>query len=447
MKRPTFVYMMNRIFLALMAFVLVLPFTAHAQTRVEVTKGSVNPTPIAIVPFYGSGEGARVGQQMADVITNDLRHSGLFNPIPSATFIQDNASLATSGPRYAEWKTVGAQALVGGSITDDGAGKLRIEFRLFDVFAQKQLIGTAYTATSTNWRRIAHLVADDIYERITGEQGYFDTRIVYVAESGPATKRIKRLAIMDYDGFGNRMLTDGSDLVLTPRFSPDGRRLTYMSYRGNSQPKVYLLDVDTGRQTLLGDFPGMTFAPRFSPDGNTVIYSQSQNGNTDLYVRGLNGGSARRLTSDPNIDTSPSFSPTGGQIVFESDRSGTQQLYVMNADGSGQKRITFGDGRYASPVWSPRGDLIAFTKLKKGQFFVGVVKPDGSGERLITSAFHVEGPSWAPNGRYLTYFKEVKTGSGRAAQIYTIDLTGFNEKLLSTPTGASDPSWSGKGTQ
>lgn len=439
--------MMNRILIALLALVVFLPLNVMAQTRVEVTKGSVNPTPIAVVPFFATGSGASIGQQMSDVITNDLRHSGLFNPIPPASFIQDNASLASSGPRYAEWKTVGAQALVGGSITDDGTGKLRVEFRLFDVFAQKQLIGTAYTATSTNWRRIAHLIADDIYERITGEAGYFDTRIVYVAESGPATQRVKRLAIMDYDGFGNRTLTDGRNLVLTPRFSPDGRRLTYMAYQGNGQPEVFLLDVDTGRQQLLGNFPGMTFAPRFAPNGDTIIYSLSQNGNSDLYTRSVSGGTPRRLTSDPNIDTSPSYSPNGSQIVFESDRSGTQQLYTMNADGSNQKRVTFGDGRYASPVWSPRGDLIAFTKLKKGQFFVGVIKPDGSGERLITSAFHVEGPSWAPNGRYLTYFKEVKTGNGRAAQIYTIDLTGFNEKLLSTPTGASDPSWSGKGTE
>ncbi len=433
--------------LALLAILLSVTVPALAQTRVEVTKGQLNPTPIAIVPFYGTGGGASIGQQMSDVITNDLKNSGLFNPIPPASFIQDNASLATSGPRYPEWKTVGAQALVGGSISGD-TSNLRIEFRLFDVFAQKQLIGTAYTANSTNWRRVAHLIADDIYERITGEKGYFDTRIAYVAESGPATARVKRLSIMDYDGFGSRYLTDGRNMVLTPRFSPDGKRLTYMSYEGGT-PKVYLLDVDSGRQSLLGNFPGMTFAPRFSPDGASVVYSQLANGNTDLYKKGIGGGGEQRLTSDPNIDTAPSYSPDGRSIAFESDRSGTQQIYVMDASGGNQRRISFGDGRYASPVWSPRGDLIAFTKLKGGQFYIGVIKPDGSGERLITSAFHVEGPSWAPNGRYLTYFKEVQKGGsqGRAAQVYTIDLTGYNERVVQTPSGASDPSWSGKGAQ
>lgn len=432
---------MTRFFALIAALLTVIAAPAHAQLRVDVTKGQVNPTPIAIVPFYGN----TMGQQMADVITNDLKNSGLFNPIPPATFVQDNQSLATSGPRYPEWKTIGAQALLGGQITGDGTGKLRVEFRLFDVFAQKQLIGTAYTATSDNWRRIAHLIADDIYERITGEEGYFDTRIVYVSESGPATNRVKRLAIMDYDGFGHRFLTDGRNLVLTPRFSPDGRRLTYMAYEGGN-PTVYLLDVDTGRQTRLGNFPGMTFAPRFSPDGRSLVYSLSQRGNTDLYKTGVSGSGNQRLTSDPNIDTAPSYSPDGRQIAFESDRSGTQQIYVMGSDGSGQKRITFGDGRYASPVWSPRGDLIAFTKLKGGQFFIGVIKPDGSGERLITSAFHVEGPSWAPNGRYLTYFKEQSRGSaGRVGQLYTIDITGYNERPLQTPSGGSDPSWSGRG--
>lgn len=437
--------MMTRIF-AVLALFFLTSTPAFAQLRVDVTRGQQNPTPIAIVPFYAAGAGANMGQQMAEVITSDLKNSGLFNPIPPATFIQDNASLITQGPKYPEWKTVGAQALLGGQITGDGGGKLRVEFRLWDVFAQKQLIGTAYTATNDNWRRIAHMIADDIYERITGEQGYFDTRIVYVSESGSAQQRTKRLAIMDYDGFNHRYLTDGRSLVLTPRFSPDGRRLTYMSY-DQGAPKVYLLDVDSGRQSLLGNFPGMTFAPRFSPDGKSVVYSLSQSGNTDIYKMGVGGGGNQRLTSDPNIDTAPSYSPDGRSIAFESDRSGTQQIYVMDAGGGNQRRVTFGDGRYASPVWSPRSDLIAFTKLKSGQFYIGVIKPDGSGERLISSAFHVEGPSWAPNGRYLTYFKEVSRGGGqgRSAQVYTIDLTGFNERVLQTPAGGSDPSWSGRG--
>jgi len=323
-------------------------------------------------------------------------------------------------------------------------GRTRVEFRLWDVNAEQQLIGMAYMTTATNWRRISHIIADEIYKRITGEDGYFDSRIVYVSETGPASHRIKRLAIMDQDGANHTYLTDGRTLVLTPRFSANSQKITYMAYY-NDRPRVYIYDISTGEQKVLGDFKGMTFAPRFSPDGKEVIMSLSKNGNSDIYTMDLGSRRVERLTDDNSINTSPSYSPDASQVVFESDRSGSQQLYVMSSNGGGVHRITFGQGRYANPVWSPRGDLIAFTRMYKGKFYIGVIHPDGKGERLITSAFHTEGPTWSPNGRVLSYFKEVAVGKGRGerrAKVYTIDLTGFNEREVRTPLDGSDPAWS-----
>lgn len=429
----------------LLAFFALVLFAmpAQAQLRVDVTKGSVEPLPIAISPFYPERpEFADLARDIPQIITNNLKGSGLFAPINPASFIQDPTSMHSEGPRFAEWRAINAQGLVTGSVTRAPDGRTRVEFRLWDVFSQQQLSGMAYMTTPQNWRRIAHIISDEVYKRITGEDGYFDSRIVYISEYGPANARVKRLAIMDQDGFNHRYLTDEGTLVLTPRFSPTAQEVTYMSYKGG-QPRVYLYNIDTGRQELLGNFPGMTFAPRFSPDGNKVIMSMSQNGNTDIFEMDLRTRQSRRLTDHSGIDTAPSYAPDGRQVTFESDRGGTQQLYVMDAGGGNVRRITFGDGRYANPVWSPRGDLIAFTKMLKGQFYIGVIRPDGTGERLITQAYHVEGPSWSPNGRVLTYFKESKSGSGgRSAQIYTVDLTGYNERNLQTPKGGSDPAWS-----
>jgi len=321
-------------------------------------------------------------------------------------------------------------------------GRLRVEFRLWDVFAEQQMVGLAYFTVPDNWRRVAHIIADAIYKRVTGEDGYFDTRIVYIAENGPKKRRIKRLAIMDQDGANHRFLTDGSDLVLTPRFSPTLQEITYLSYHGNT-PRVYIFNIDTGRQELLGNFPGMTFAPRFSPDGQKVIMSMSENGNTNIHVMDLRTRRASQLTRSAAIDTSPSYAPDGQQIVFNSDRGGSQQLYVMNADGSSVKRISFGKGRYATPVWSPRGDLIAFTKFTGGRFFIGVMRPDGSGERLLAEDYLVEGPTWSPNGRVLIFFRQSKQGENVSdPRLYSVDLTGFNEREILTPVGASDPAWS-----
>lgn len=431
--------------LILLLIAVFLPLSAQAQIQAPaVTSGSAQSVPVAISKFHAERpEFNDFAQDMPAIIAQNLENSGLFKPLNPNSFIQSPASIAADSPRFAEWRAINAQALVTGTVKQTSDGRTRVEFRLWDVFSQQQLTGMAYMTTPKNWRRIAHIISDEVYKRITGETGYFDTRIVYIAESGPATNRKKRLAIMDQDGANVRYLTKGNELVLTPRFSPTAQEITYMSYKGGT-PKVYLYNIDTGRQELLGNFPGMSFAPRFSPNGNKVIMSLSKNGNSDIHELDLRSRRSRQLTTHGAIDTAPSYSPDSKRIVFESDRGGSQQLYTMNSDGSGTQRITFGKGRYANPVWSPRGDLIAFTKILSGQFYIGVVRPDGSGERLITKAYHVEGPSWSPNGRVLTYFKERQTrgGQGRESRVYTIDITGYNEKRIATPTGASDPAWS-----
>ncbi len=439
---------MRRFLPALFVVVLLtVPFLeARAEVELSVTSGQLDPLPVAITTFYAETPEAdsKIAREMSQVISNDLERSGLFSPLTPRAFIQDSASIHKDGPRFPEWRAINVQALVTGSVSRARDGRTRVEFRLWDVFSQQQLSGMAYTTTEKNWRRIAHIISDEIYKRLTGEEGYFDSRIVYIAESGPPYARIKRLAIMDQDGHNHHYLTDGKTLVLTPRFSPNQQMITYLAYY-NNKPRVYLYDIDTGRQEVMGNFPGMTFAPRFSPDGSKVAMSMAKNGNSDVFIMDLRTKRAARLTRHHAIDTSPSFAPDGKRIVFESDRGGTQQLYVMNVDGSSPERITFGQGRYANPVWSPRGDLIAFTRMYKGQFYIGVIRPDGNGERLITSAYHVEGPTWSPNGRVLSYFKETPTGprgEGRKAKLYSIDITGYNERQLPTPTDASDPAWS-----
>jgi len=422
---------------------LLSSFPALAELRVDLTRGKIEPLPIAIPAFPGSGgDDAQVGRDMSQVVSADLDRSGLFRPIDPRSFIQNIA--AGESPRFEDWRQINAQALVTGSVQTQGDGRYRVEFRLWDVFAGQQLAGYAYTTTRQNWRRIAHIIADQIYKRITGEDGYFDTRVVYVAESGPAERRVKRLAIMDQDGANNQYLTDGSALVLTPRFSPSAQEITYLSY-ARGTPRVFLFNIDTGSQQALGDFPGMTFAPRFSPDGSRVVFSRSENGASNIFVIGAHGGGAQRLTDGNAINTSPSYSPDGSQIVFNSDRGGSQQLYVMGAGGGEPRRISFGSGKYGTPVWSPRGDLIAFTKIDSGSFYIGVMRPDGSGERLLTQDFLVEGPTWAPNGRVLMYFRQGRTdrsGRGGSSRLTTIDLTGQNERVVNTPGDASDPAWS-----
>jgi len=429
----------NTFWVALMAILFALSTmvsSAQARLIIDINKGNPEPLPIAIPNFLGN---SKFAADIARVVEADLRRSGLFAPIDRAAFIQQ-ISDANAQPNFGEWTAIKAQALVTGQVVQEGGGKFRTEFRLWDTFGAEQIIGQQYSTNATNWRRVAHIIADAIYEALTGEKGYFDTRVVFVSESGPKNARKKRLAIMDQDGANIRYLTGGNDLVLTPRFSPSRQEITYMSFAGD-RPRVYLLQIETGQREVVGNFPNMTFSPRFSPDGQRIIMSLQQDGNANLYTMDLRSRNTTRLTSTTAIDTSPSYSPTGNQIVFESDRGGRQQLYVMGANGGNAQRISFGAGSYSTPVWSPRGDLIAFTKRAGGNFLIGVMKPDGSGERILTEGYHNEGPTWAPNGRTLMFFRDTPGGNG-GPRLYTIDLTGRNELAVKTPAFASDPAWS-----
>ena len=442
---------MRKLFLFIFCFFIFTKPTI-ALIEVDITRGNLEPLPVAISPLHleaGSKDIKykgkiikNVGEEISKLIEINLRRSGLFNPLKKDSFVQ-NPDIAHLKPRFEDWNLIKAQALVTGKVivSED---KLRTEFRLWDVVAAKEMIALAFSTTPDNWRRVGHIISDKIYKRLTGEEGYFDTRIIYVSETGLKTQRIKKLAIMDQDGANIKYLTLGNELVLTPRFSPKNQLVTYLSYFRNL-PRVYLLDIETGVQEVVGDFPGMTFAPRFSPDGKKIIMSFAQDGNSDIYTMNLETRVVERITDHSSIDTSPSYSPDGQYICFNSDRSGLQQIYVMRSDGSNVKRITFGKGLYGTPAWSPRGDLIAFTKVHGGRFYIGVMRADGSGERLLTENFYQEAPSWSPNGRVLIFYRETKTdseGKGFSAKLWSIDLTGYNERLIKTETDGSDPSWS-----
>ena len=426
--------------LALSLAILGAATAAKAELRVDITRGHVEPLPIALVDLAGANEAdAKMGRQITQVITRNLERSGLFRAIDPAAFISDAGGMSVR-PRFQDWRIINAQALMTGRVVPSDTGRLTVEFRLWDVFAEQDLVGLKLSGSTEAWRPIAHTMSDKIYERLTGESGYFHTRVVYIAETGPPDKRIKRLAIMDQDGHNLRYLSDGRHLVLTPRFSPTAQEITYLSYE-RGVPKVYLRHIDTGQQEILGDFPGMTFAPRFSPDGNHVVMTLARDGNSEIYEMDLRSRGVTRLTNNPAIETAPCYSPDGQFIAFESDRGGSQQIYVMRRDGSDVRRITFGEGRYGTPVWSPRGDLIAFTKSHRGQFSIGVMKTDGSGERILARDYLVEGPTWAPNGRVLMFFRS-SSRDPDSAELVTIDLTGRNERILFTSTAASDPAWS-----
>ena len=425
---------------------------SYSLIEVDITRGNLNPLPIAVSPLFQDKKSKNefqrelnfddLGSEISKVVENNLKQSGLFNPLSKDAFLQ-KPDIAHLKPRFEDWALIKAQALITGKVSIDN-GKLKVEFRLWDVLAGREMLALAFTTVPNNWRRVGHIITDKVYERLTGEKGYFDTRIIYVSEEGLKTQRVKKLAIMDQDGFNTKYLTLGNELVLTPRFNPTNQMVTYLSYFRNL-PRVYLLDIETGIQEVVGDFPGMTFAPRFSPDGKKIIMSFAKDGKSDIYVMDLENRIVEQITNHPSIDTSPSYSPDGKYITFNSDRSGYQQIYVMKSDGSNVKRISFGNGLYGTPVWSPRGDLIAFTKLHKGKFYIGVMRTDGKGERLLTENFYQEAPSWSPNGRVLIFYRETKTnekGEGFSAKLWSIDLTGYNERLVETQTDASDPSWS-----
>ncbi len=425
---------LKALMLALVAMVMAGAVTqpARAEIEVNVNRGDVQPLPLA-VPAFGGQQGAEIAQ----VISANLQRSGLFRPLDPASFIERDLNAAVQ-PRFPDWKTINAQALVNGQVTVEG-GRLRVDFRLWDVFAEQQLLGLQFTSSPENWRRVAHKISDAVYERLTGEKGYFDTRVVFVAESGGRSGRTKRLAIMDQDGANPSYLTDGSSIVMTPRFSSTSQEITYMALRPEGS-SIYLFNLETGRRESLGNFQGMVFAPRFSADGGRVAFSVERAGNSDIFVMDLRSRTTARLTADPSIDTSASFSPDGTQIVFNSDRSGTPQLYVMGADGSNPRRITFGGGgRYTTPVWSPTGEFIAFTKQTGGEFHIGVMRPDGSDERLLTSSYMDEGPTWAPNGRVLMFSRETPGGS---PQLWSVDVTGRILQPMPYPGSGSDPAWS-----
>jgi TolB protein len=412
---------------------------AGAVLSIDVTQGNIQPIPIAIPDFLGGGANdGDAARNVSQVIAANLKRSGLFAPINPAAYIEKVSNIDAL-PRFADWRTINAQALVTGRITRQSDGRLKSEFRLWDVASSEQLTGAQYFTAPDIWRRVAHIISDAIYQRLTGESGYFDSRVVFVDESGPKERRIKRLAIMDQDGANVRVLTRGSDLVLTPRFSPSTQEITYMSFV-NNQPRVYLLNIETNQREVVGDFSNMTFAPRFSPDGQRVILSLQEGSNSNLFVLDLRSKQKVQLTSGPSIDTAPSYSPDGARVCFESDRGGSQQIYVMSSSGQGAKRISFGEGNYSTPVWSPRGDIIAFTKFGRGNFAIGIMKPDGSGERILTEGFHNEGPTFAPNGRVLMFFRDPGGNSGPS--LYTVDITGRNEQRVPTPGFASDPAWS-----
>jgi TolB protein len=423
---------------------------AYSLVEVDITRGNLDPLPIAISPLYvdiqsENYEDVKVkelGDLISSVIANNFKSTGLFNPLNKDAFVQ-KPDVAHLKPRFEDWRLITAQALITGKLLIKD-NKLKVEFRLWDIAAAQEMTALAFTTTPSNWRRVAHIISDKIYERLTGETGYFDTRIIYVSETGLKTERVKRLAIMDQDGENTKYLTLGNELVLTPRFNPTNQLVTYMSYFRNL-PRVYLLDIETGIQEVVGNFPGMTFAPRFSPDGKKIIMSFAKDGNSDIYTMDLETRLVERITEDSSIDTSPSFSPDGKYICFNSDRSGLQQIYTMRSDGRNVRRISFENGIYGTPVWSPRGDLIAFTKMRAGKFYIGVMRSDGTGERLLTENYYQEAPSWSPNGRLLVFYRETKSGkdgSGFTAKLWSIDITGYNERELQTETDASDPSWS-----
>ena len=403
----------------------------------RVTQADLKPRPIAVPHFLS--EDQRLGAEVAIIIANDLESSGLFIPLDPKSYIERIGDLNIQ-PRFADWRAIGAEALVVGRVSRSQDNRLQAQFRLWDVVLGKPLAGQQFTTAAANWRRVGHIIADQAWEKLTLEKGYFDTRIVFIDETGPKDKRIKRLAIMDQDGANMRLLSQGQELALTPRFSPASHEITYVIYT-REQPRVVLMNIETGQRETVGDFPGMSFAPRFSPDGQRIVMSQGQAGTTSILEMDLRSRRARKLTEGQGIDTGPCYSPDGRQMVFESDRSGNQQLYVMSADGSAPRRISNGDGRYSTPVWSPRGDYIAFTKQLSGRFLIGVMKTDGSGERILSDGFHNEGPTWAPNGRFLMFFREGQ-GAQAGPRLYSVDLTGRNERQVKTPSFASDPAWS-----
>jgi TolB protein len=424
---------------AALALTAVAAAAQSGPLRLDLTRPVIEPIPIAIPQFIAENEaGAQYAADLTRVVAADLTNSGLFREIDPASFISGIAGF-DAPIAYNDWQAINAQGLIVGAVAASG-DQIVVKFRLFDVASGQPLgEGLQFAGTPGTWRRMAHKVADAVYSRITGETGYFDTRVVFVSESGPRDNRTKRLAVMDYDGANVQFLTDGGSLVLAPRFSPAGNAILFTTY-ASGFPQVAVMDVGSLGVTPLAQTPGtMTFAPRFSPDGQTVVFSLEQGGNTDIYTMSVSGGNLRQLTNSPSIETAPSFSPDGSQIVFESDRTGSQQIYVMPASGGEGTRISAGSGRYGTPVWSPRGDQIAFTKQEGGSFFIGVMRTDGSNEALLTRSYLDEGPTWSPNGRVIMFTRQAPGGD---PTLMSVDISGRNLRQVAVDGPASDPAWS-----
>ena len=437
-------------------FFITLFFTNNAMTQednsplqIVITGGKIQPMPIAI-PFFAlegemNEEIKKLAKNIPNLIANNLVNSGVFRLLDRQAYMQKPEALRNR-PKFRDWRIIDAQTLISGNIIQKSQNKISVNIELWDVYGERRMLGITLSSNIRSWRRIGHIFSDKVYERLTGETGYFDTRIVYISESGEPKNRIKRLAIMDQDGANHQYLTDGKSLVLTPRFSPNKELITFFSYRNLSsglKPSVYLYELPTGKIDILGEFDGMSFAPRFSPNGKKLIMSLAENGSTNIFVMDLNSKKLKQLTRGRSIDTSPSYSPDGKKIVFNSDRSGGQHLYVMDSNGRNPKRISFGRGSYATPVWSPRGDYIAFTKSYGGRFYIGLMRPNGSEERLIAEGYLAEGPTWAPGGRVLSFFRQIPmTDETSKTRLFVIDITGNRERELETPEDASDPSWS-----
>ena len=440
---------MKKFLFSLVLGLFVFVGQASAQLNVSISGATQAPIPVAFPKIMSdsSGVSAFLGfsyaNKVREVVLADLERSGLFRIVNERSYIQDFKSMSDM-PIFGDWRVINSQVVVQSAILENNGDELELSFKVWDVISQKELLHEVYTADKKSWRRMAHSMADAIYERLTGDKGYFNTVIAYISESGPSSRKVKRLALMDQDGDGHQFLTSGANLVLTPRFSPDMRYIAYLSYV-NNKPRVYMYDLKSQRTELLGNFPGMTFAPSFAPDSKHILLSYAKNGVTDIYEMDLETRQSKKLTSGPSIDTSPNYSPDGQKIVFNSDRGGNQQLYVMNRDGSDVKRISFRQGsRYATPVWSPRGDYIAFTRMQGNDFYIGVMYPDGTGERTLATGFIVEGPTWSPNGRVLMFQRQNRgTATTNApVQLYSVDITGQNERMVITPGDGSDPAWS-----
>ncbi|MAK63405.1 MAG: Tol-Pal system beta propeller repeat protein TolB [Maricaulis sp.] len=447
---------MNRLMAALAALVTGLMVTtmAHAQEplRVDVTRGNLDPLPVALPDFVGTSEEALSrGADITRVVTNDLASSGLFAPIDQDAYIEDIENIDLR-PRFSDWRVIGSSALLVGSVSIQDDGRLVVAFRLWDTRLEEQLLGLQYRTAPENWRRVAHRVADEVYQRLTGEAGYFNTRIVYVAEGrGIEGEPLRQLAIMDQDGANPSFLTDRSYMALLPNYSPNSQEITYVSFL-NGQATTYLYNLETGRQEALFtqamreaglDPNGQSLSARFTPDGSQLAVSIETRSGHDIHLFDLRTRALQRLTQHPADDVEPSFSPDGERIVFSSSRGGGSQLYTMNRDGTDVQRITFGEGLYTTPVWSPRGDLIAFTKQSGGQFSLGVVRADGSGiERILYEGYFVDTPAWSPNGRVLLFTRGEPRADGTRYEIWSVDLAGFNLRRLATGGMASDPAWS-----